>query len=363
MKRTGSDVSVARRRVARGTKPRGFPNACTRDGEVVLENDFIELSVLVDQGADIHSLRYRPANIDVLWKPPALPAGSDVAPVAGDSAAEWHARYRGGWQTILPNFGPECVHRGVHYEFHGEAARVPWSVDEIANDRDSAVLVVSVTLRGLPLRVRRRISLGTTPVLKITETVANLADCAVDAMWGHHPVFGAPFLEEGCVLACDAEMVVPDDDHDVPGNDLAGAGQLAWGDDGAAALVTMPASGQGKSRVANLSGFRSGWFAVSNPSRAFGVGVAWDPQVFPYATVWQESGGITDYPMYGEAYALAVEPHTGPAGHGIARVANEGGGQLVFGPHESRTARLSVVCFEGPDPVAKIDLDGRVERG
>src|SRR5438105_11544507 len=85
---------------------------------VRLENDWLSTTVLLDQGADIHSLVYKPNGVDVLWKPPRPPREPGVGPTpAGDSFAIWSAHYRGGWQIIFTNFGPSTKYTGATLDF------------------------------------------------------------------------------------------------------------------------------------------------------------------------------------------------------------------------------------------------------
>ena len=41
---------------------------CTRT--VVLENEMVRVAILADKGADLYELRYKPRDLDVLWKAP-----------------------------------------------------------------------------------------------------------------------------------------------------------------------------------------------------------------------------------------------------------------------------------------------------
>ena len=91
---------------------------------LVLENELLSTTLLLDQGADIHTLTYKPKGVDVMWRPPRPPREPGIGPTpAGDSVALWMAYYRGGWQVIFPNFGPPTEYKGALLDMHGEAAR------------------------------------------------------------------------------------------------------------------------------------------------------------------------------------------------------------------------------------------------
>ena len=93
-----------------------------------------------------------------------------------------------------------------------------------------------------------------------------------------------------------------------------------------------------------------------------GVGLVWTKDLFPFACLWQETGGVQDYPWYGEGYVTAVEPNSSYPGQGLTAVIEKTGTQLVFAPGESHTLELKAVFYEGGSRVARIDPHGNVHR-
>ena len=53
---------------------------------------------------------------------------------------------------------------------------------------------------------------------------------------------------------------------------------------------------------------KEGSYIVKNNKLNLGFGLEWDKSLFPYIWVWQMYGGGMDYPFYGRAYTLALEP-------------------------------------------------------
>jgi len=51
-----------------------------------------------------------------------------------------------------------------------------------------------------------------------------------------------------------------------------------------------------------------GWVAVTNPKMRVGVGFVFDPAVFDCVWLWHEFGYTLEYPWFGRAYVLGVEP-------------------------------------------------------
>lgn len=334
-----------------------------------LESAHLALTILLDQGADLLELVHKRSGIDVLWKVPYPVSEPGVGPPpTGDSAAQWIAHYRGGWQTILPNFGQAVAYRGAHLDFHGEAARRPWRLDDASTHGQAARVVVSTRLLSMPLAVRREVLLDAgRPIVRIQETVTNVSEASCDCMWGHHPVFGAPLIAPEAVVYTGARRVLTDDGFEAPGNDLPLGETFAWprlmnrsGDP--VDLSTMPPPGAGTSRVVWLQDFADAWYAIVNPTVPLGVGLSWNREVMPYACLWQEAGGGRDFPFFGNAYALAIEPQTSYFGHGLLAVIERTHTQLTLAPGEARTLTLTVVLFDDPRPVRRVDADGTLQQ-
>lgn len=334
-----------------------------------MENDILSATILLDQGADIHELIYMPRGVDVLFKPPYPAREPGVGPAPqGDSVTQWISNYRGGWQVILPNFGSPVEHRGAPLGMHGEAARVPWELQSVEHEDERLEVTLTTRLTLSPFRLHRVLVLTSEqPVLEVRETITNEGVDPMECMWGHHPAFGAPLISPESTLDTGARIIWSDDGYDVQGNDLELGGRWAWPSaerrDGTAVdMSRLPEPGSGFSRVLFLQDFDAQWYAITNPRLAFGVGLVWDGALLPYACLWQETGGVRDYPWYGRAYVTAVEPVSSYPGHGLGEVMQTTGTHLVLGSGESRTLNLKAVFYEGGERVIRIDGDGKVVR-
>jgi hypothetical protein len=334
---------------------------------VRLESPSLTADVLLDQGGDILNLIHEPTGIDLLWKVPYPVREPGVGPTpAGDSYQQWIHSYRGGWQTIFPNYGPAVSWRGTLLDFHGEAARRPWILASEASD-GCAEVELTTLLASLPFSLRRRIALSAErPVLHVTETVTNLSDTALDCMWTHHPVFGAPLLSSGARLSTGARRVRPDPRYDAPGNDLTLGGQYSWPvartKAGASVdLSRIPAAGSGHSRVVFLSDFERPWCALVNPSIPLGIALRWNADLMQHLCLWQETGGERNFPHFGRSYTTALEPSVTLFGHGLVDAVENTRTQLTVSGGESRTLHLELTVFEDRRPVAGVGEDGQVE--
>lgn len=330
-----------------------------------LESSHLGLTILLGQGADLLELIHKPTGIDVLWKVSPEALSEAGGPATGEASfVDWVRRYRGGWQTILPNFGPAVEFHGRQLPFHGEAARVPWQLEEAGTTPDGVRAVVSAILTSMPLSVRREVLLvAERPVVRIRETVTNMSAESSDCMWGQHPVFGAPLVSPASVIYTGARRVVTDDGFKRAGNDLPPGATFEWpmGVTRTGQPVDLshpPSPGSGISRVAWLQDFTDGWFAIVNPTLPLGVGVRWNRKLMPFACMWQEAGGASGFPHFGKAYALAIEPQTSYFGHGLLEAISRTRTQMTLLPGESRTLDLTVVLFEDARRVHSIGRDG-----
>jgi hypothetical protein len=131
-----------------------------------IENDLLAATVLLDKGADIYRLIYKPRDWD---------------------------------HTIV--------------EAGGEAAEVR----------------LTTRLFRSPFRIERtmRVEVGT-PVLLLREQITNEGGEPIDYMWGHHPGYGPPFLSDACRIDIGARALRADDIFDGPYNPLAPGRRYDW---------------------------------------------------------------------------------------------------------------------------------------
>ena len=326
---------------------------------LTLRTGDIEAVILPDKGADIYSLTDRRTGVDVLFKSPWGRRSAGPWPRAASSMQRWVEAYPGGWQVLLPNGGDECVEQNVTWGYHGEAALVPWQVLQAGE----TAATLETRLFTVPLHVRREFTLCGA-VLRLTETVTNDSPQELEVMWIHHPAFGAPFLEHGCLLSAGCASVLAD--HEAPGTLLAPASEHRWPhardvSGGPLDLRAIPGPDEPRSVLAYLGDFTSGYFAITNPRLRLGAGLRWPLEVFPRAWLWQEVHAGEGWPWYQRAYAVAVEPASTIPGHGMGTARAQGYPGVRFAAGQARQVVLEAVVFEADGPVADITEGGRVQ--
>jgi len=327
-----------------------------------IENDLLSAIVLIDKGADIYALVYKPLDLDVLWKTPwGLRAPGHASPSVFESEAAWLEHYAGGWQVLFPNGGNACTYKGAQLNFHGEASVIPWRHTIVHADDDAAELRCSARLFRSPFTIERtlRVERGV-PALVVRERVTNVGGETMDFMWGHHPAFGAPFLSEHCVIDTDARSFSVDDAYAGFVNPLTLGAQAHWPIVAGVDLSRMPAPATRRDLLGYLSDFEHGWYAVTNTQLGLGVGLVWPKSVFPHAWFWQDLRGSAGFPFYSDAYVAAIEPFTSIPGQGLEAVMHKSGTQRALAPGASLDVELRAVFFESHGGVAHIAPNGQV---
>ncbi|WP_211588716.1 DUF4432 family protein [Allorhizocola rhizosphaerae] len=278
----------------------------------VLENERLRVELLPDKGTDVVSFYDKRRELDLAWRAPGTPRRDGT----------FLDTYPGGWQEVLPNGGVPSVYRGAAFDQHGSVATIPW---ESLGDS-----TFTVATPRYPLRVTKKLRLDGGS-LHITETLTNDAPVQVEAMWGHHLTFGRPFLRVGCrVRLPEGVTVIPHAEAIDP------RGRRRTTD-----LSAVPAPGD-PSDICYVKG--ASWYEVVDQTGS-GMRVEWDAQTMPYLWVWQECGATIDYPWWGMAHVLGLEPFSSYPTNGLPEaVAN--GSALRIGPGETKTFWLTASLVE-----------------
>lgn len=306
---------------------------------VSLENQTLRVVICVDKGCDILEFTHKPTDTECLHQAPAgltQPSDAFSSPLP-EGAFRDH--FPGGWYVMLPN-GPEpCTHRGATYGFHGEATLLAWDATILDDHPDRVSLACHVRLRRTPVLIQRRFTLerdGATLVLD--EQITNESPGPLEVLWGHHPTFGDPLVEDG------ARIFLPRD------------AQLSTGSPQDLSVESCAVT-QDFVRADNLS---AGWCALFNPRREVGFALRWDETLFPMLGIWRLLGGGPDYPWYGARRMIALEPACDLPSLAKAAAA---GTAVRLGPGETRATRLEASAFSGPGDVVDVEWGGAVRRG
>ncbi len=284
---------------------------------VVLENEYLRITVLAGKGTDIVEFNAKRHDLDFAWW---------TATGLG-SSGDFFDRYEGGWQEVLPNGGAPAVHRGASFEQHGEVASVPWEWTIETDTADEVAVRFSVHARRVPLRIEKTLRLRTGEAsLSITEELTNTSSVPVEAMWGHHITFGAPFAGPGCEIRLPPGVDVLPHPVAIDPSDVRRVSDQsgAWPNVDGVDLSILPPRGT-PSDLMYLHGFGDiGRYDVVDPKRRLGLRIEWDATVLPWLWFWQEFGAWADFPWYGRHYNIGLEPFSSYPTGGLAEAAANG---------------------------------------
>lgn len=311
------------------------------------------VELIVDEnGGQIRRLA-RPGGPNVLavrtWATP-IPPSRTVS--YGDDRIDYMAGYDGGWLETFPNFGTGGTVLGVPVPFHGDVARSRWTVTRATGDS------VEMQCDGrLPVVLSRRIRLAGSAVL-VEEVARADADVDVPVLWGHHPVFPA---YPGVRIDLPGGQVESRADWQSDAGDLVADATGTWPDlavaDDVVDLSRVPPGPI--MRLACVRNPPGAWAAIRDPASRTGVALSWDADVFRNVWIWLESGG-TEFPWYGRARFLGIEPQSAASPDGIAAAIADGTALTVPAGGELSTW-LTVTLFDATDdPVVGATRSGDV---
>jgi hypothetical protein len=327
---------------------------------ITLENELLRVGILADKGSDIFEFLYKPLDVDFMWRSPwGVRNPATFVPTSHTGASSFLDFYEGGWQECLPTGGAAGEYQGLPFGAHGEVATIPWDYQISENTVERIAVKFSVRTYRTPFLIEKEIGLERgKPVLTMRERVINEGRVAMHLMWGHHPAFGAPFLDERCVIDLPGGKVhcamlspntrfipgiydwplVPDVDGTMI--DLRRVGSVENNTSDTIRINQMPAS----------------WYAITNTQRQVGFGLAWSPEIFPALWFWQVYGGAYGPPWYGRTYNIALEPFSTIQPNLTSAIQN--GSAHLLEPGQSIQARITAVAFAGVGRVNQISLQG-----
>ena len=333
---------------------------------VRLENEYISVTILPDKGADIYELIYKPKNIDVLWKSPwGIKSPANGIQIARNSEDLWMEYYAGGWQDIFPNGGDSCIYKGAEMSFHGEASIIAWEYKKILHTEEKLQVVFKTKLFRSPFSIEKLVTIyQNKPQLVINEKITNIGGVPIDYMWGQHPVFGAPFLTEDCIIDIGGKALVSDDSCSSSDCPLLPNKKYLWPKVSEENIVTdlsrIPEKSVRRYMMAYLKDFQEGWYAITNTQLELGVALIWPVEIFPYAWFWQEMNAEKNYPWYGNTYLTAIEPFTSIPGQGLKNVIETTGTHKTLKPGLTINAEIRAVFYESAKGIKSVAKNGEI---
>lgn len=326
-----------------------------------LENEVIQVGILLEKGADVFEFKYKPLDLDVMWQSPLemrMPFVSTSALPEG----YFHDYYYGGWQEILPSAGwASEPYLGTYQGLHGEVSLLPFEASVIEDTPETVSLKTWVRTYRSPLKLERTMTLKAgLGALFIHERLVNESPGEFAIIWGHHPAFGEPFLDEHCVVRTPAKKVEvlafhpnglwqPGGDYEFPMVPNKRTGQLQD-------ITRVQPPSTHSVDVVFFKELSEGWYSITNENLGVGFGMAWDNELFKYLWMWQVYNGHHDYPWYQRTYNCALEPFTSYPPAGVQN-AIKNGTAYIMKPNEVIETDLVAVAFQSKQP-PMVNSDG-----
>jgi hypothetical protein len=283
-----------------------------------LENELICVTVIPDKGSDITELIFKPKDINFMWRAPGggVRETAKLIPTTQSVLGNNLDYYEGGWHESFPGGGP-YESGGMQQGLHGEACLVPWQFRVVEDtEQQICVLMWCETIR-FPAKLEKKITLKSGVAdIYFDEVLVNLSDENLEYMWGHHPVFGQPFLDESCEIDIDADEFMTAQGFGSPTTYFEEGYIAKWpsgvGKDGQTVeLSRMPKKGEKNAELVFVTGLNKGELKITNTNLGLSFGLKWDKELFESIWYWRVCNGLPGYPWYGRTYNIGLEFWTG----------------------------------------------------
>jgi galactose mutarotase-like enzyme len=316
---------------------------------IVMENELLRTSILVDLGARIHEFVYKPLDRDFFWHNPRIEPRTPVF------QADIDAWLSGGMDEAIPT-GHPTTYRNELYPYIGELWSLRWDYDIVQREPE----VVEVHLWRYapisPLRVDRWMLLRRDePLLHMRHRVTNLSSETFDFLWGLHPCWDVRPTTRFDLPA--GEMLIEDS---APNDRLGPKGtryQWPFATEAATGRVVdvrqMPPPNSGTGEFQFATQLKAGWLAVTDTQALAGAGLIFPNEIFKAAWLWTCAGNWRGY------YVGALEAWTGypqklhdAVDHGVF---------YSLPANQVLECETAIVAYHGVGSVSYLGIDGTVK--
>jgi galactose mutarotase-like enzyme len=279
---------------------------------LIMESDLLRISVLLDKGSDIFEVIYKPIDIDVIWHSPNGYKDPKMhLERISRQEDEFTDNYGGGWNDVFPNYGFPSINRGTRFGQHGESALLPWTCKHVESSNGRVTANLSLNCLRYPLRAEKALSLEGSK-FTVSEDIQNVGEQEIEFSWGHHIAYGEPFVSQDLQIDIPAVRAVSHD-YDMSHERIKRNTEFHWplapGLDGREVdLSKIPDRSSRIQEDFPITELRDPSYRLYNPSLDLGVSLSWN-SALPYLWYWL-NWGILDYPWFGRARTLALEPTT-----------------------------------------------------
>ncbi len=283
---------------------------------LVIENQLLRVVYLLDKGGDIIELKYKPLDVDLMWHAPQGHVNpAEYVPSIATVESSFNDLYGGGWQDAVPVIGngPQ-EHRGAKYGTHGESPVMRWDCELLEEEGSTASAIMRVQGVRYPFRLEKTVRIESDQAaLRLSEELSNLSPQTLEFFWLQHPAFGEPFLSPGDEITIPPGSEINNMEELNPNGRIAG-GRFPWPNvksrrGGANIDLSLVPPRDLVAEETSFISVTEGWYALKNPELGLSFKLEWDPLIFRWVWFWQDYN-LPDYPYYGAAWNVAIEPAT-----------------------------------------------------
>jgi hypothetical protein len=251
----------------------------------------------------------------------------------------------------------------VEWGQHSETALLPWNCTVEKSTKEEVIAHLRVECHCYPLSLDKWLILGKRDrFLTIKEELTNKSEQDLEFSWLQHLTFGPPFLAPSNVIDLSAKTVETHE-TEIPGSRLPVGRRFKWPiiedrNGREIDLSCIPGREEKFHDLVYLMDLERGWYSLTNKDIHLGFGLVWDEGLYPYVWFWQPLGA-QDYPWFGRAWAIGLEPCTSWPSTGLADQISKGTASKIRGGSTIKT-EMKVVFYTGLERVSEISSDGEV---
>ncbi|MDH6194722.1 hypothetical protein M2272_001351 [Mycobacterium frederiksbergense] len=313
---------------------------------LVLTNGALRVVLLPELGGKIWQVTNLRDGRDLLWHNPRLTAAKVGFGSVYDDV------FFGGWDELFPNDIPEEL-AGEPYPDHGELWAAPWTWRVEQDGPQTVQVSMSLSTAISACRITRTITLADgDPHFRVSWRITNDSGRDLPYLWKQHV---AVPVHEPARLTMGAGPVEFEDFGHPRARTHDGRYQWPYLVDEAGARHDMRATLPAESQVSEFqyaTELSDGYCAVTYADGS-GIGLAFDPAVFPSCWTFASYGGWRAHEV------LILEPCTGyPVG---VTTGIEAGTHRTLAAGAALETELVMVTYTGMADVTGIDSDGTVQ--
>ena len=267
--------------------------------------------VVPDKGSDIIEIGYKPKDINFLWKNSNMIETQKFISTSSNPLGNNLDYYEGGWHECFPGGGP-YKDNGYEQGIHGEAALLPWEFKILRDTPEEVAVELKCKMIRTPFELVKTICINSgSNTIRFKEWLKNLSGEDLPIMWGHHPVFGRPFLDEGCVIDIAAANFENSTSFSSLSSKLSPGEIGDWPIHNSYNYSVIEPKGEKCAELFYLKGLQTGRINIANPAQNLSFTINFDKELFPYVWYWKVLNGVDGYPWYGRTYNIGLEFWTG----------------------------------------------------